>query len=285
MTGTYDIRPMQRGDLDRAIDWAAAEGWNPGLTDAAAFRAADPGGFVCGWRGGEMVSAISVVNYGTDFAFLGFYIVAPGHRGRGYGLRLWQEAVGHAGGRLIGLDGVLDQQANYARSGFRLAHRNIRFGGVPVIEEASSGSDIEIVALSAADDRVEALDRRCFPAARRAFLSEWIGGPDHVALTAPSGGALAGYGVIRPCRTGHKIGPLFAETDGAASALVRALIARRAGPRGEVFLDVPEPNAPAVDLARGLGLAPVFETARMYTGPAPDIALDRVYGITTFELG
>ena len=33
-------------------------------------------------------------------------------------------------GRVVGLDGVVDQQANYQRSGFVLAHRNIRFGGV-----------------------------------------------------------------------------------------------------------------------------------------------------------
>lgn len=32
-------------------------------------------------------------------------------------------------------------------------------------------------------------------------------------------------------------------------------------------------------------MKPVFETARMYTGAAPDIALARLYGVTTFELG
>ena len=29
----------------------------------------------------------------------------------------------------------------------------------------------------------------------------------------------------------------------------------------------------------------VFETARMYAGPAPACELSRLYGITTFELG
>ncbi len=29
----------------------------------------------------------------------------------------------------------------------------------------------------------------------------------------------------------------------------------------------------------------VFETARMYTQHAPEIALDRVFGVTSFELG
>ena len=52
-----------------------------------------------------------------------------------------------------------------------------------------------------------------------------------------------------------------------------------------VFLDVPEPNAEAVALAEGRDLAPAFETARMYTGPAPAIELTQLYGVTTFELG
>jgi hypothetical protein len=38
-------------------------------------------------------------------------------------------------------------------------------------------------------------------------------------------------------------------------------------------------------LAADLGLTRRFETARMYKGPAPEIPLERVFGITTFELG
>jgi hypothetical protein len=32
-------------------------------------------------------------------------------------------------------------------------------------------------------------------------------------------------------------------------------------------------------------LAPSFETARMYRGPAPDLPLAQIFGIGTFELG
>jgi hypothetical protein len=58
-----------------------------------------------------------------------------------------------------------------------------------------------------------------------------------------------------------------------------------AGVGEEVFLDVPEPNRDAAALARSRGLAPVFETARMYTGPVRDTAIHRIFGVTTFELG
>ena len=49
--------------------------------------------------------------------------------------------------------------------------------------------------------------------------------------------------------------------------------------------DVPVPNADGSALARDLGFEPVFETARMYRGPDPCLRLDRVFGVTTFELG
>jgi len=66
----------------------------------------------------------------------------------------------------------------------------------------------------------------------------------------------------------------------------RLLLGLCDGIAGEpLFLDVPEVNTEAVALARGLDFAPAFETARMYTGPAPAVDRTRLYGVTTFELG
>jgi hypothetical protein len=92
-----------------------------------------------------------------------------------------------------------------------------------------------------------------------------------------------GYGVIRPCLEGAKVGPLVARDDQIAAALLAGLVA--AAPSDPVFLDVPEPNDAALALARHVGMAPVFETARMYTRQAPDLVLSNVFGVTTFELG
>ena len=105
---------MTRDDLDRALDWAREEGWNPGLEDAAAFHAADPTGFLMGTLDGDPVSSISVVKYGEDFAFLGLYICRPDLRGRGYGMRVWRAGMEHAGDRVVGLDGVPAQQVALA---------------------------------------------------------------------------------------------------------------------------------------------------------------------------
>ena len=55
----FSVRAMTRDEVDVAVDWAAAEGWNPGLHDAGAFHAADPDGFLAGALDGEMVASIS----------------------------------------------------------------------------------------------------------------------------------------------------------------------------------------------------------------------------------
>ncbi|MGO4387528.1 GNAT family N-acetyltransferase [Microvirga sp. 2YAF29] len=275
------IRVMSREDLDRAVDWAATEGWNPGLKDAECFQVADPAGFLMGFAGDEPVAAISVVRYGDKFGFLGLYIVRPEWRGRGFGYRLWQAGMEHLKDRVVGLDGVVAQQANYARSGFVLAHRNVRFCGTPQID-APEDARLQSVSPALVAD-VLSYDRPFFPAARETFLRCWLKSDAREALAFVEDGSVRGYGVVRACRSGFKIGPLFANSDSEAELLFRALASKAKG--APVFLDIPEPNEAAIRLAMRHGLSPIFETARMYRGQCPDLPLSRAYGITTYELG
>jgi GNAT superfamily N-acetyltransferase len=279
--GELTIRVMERADLDRAIEWAAGEGWNPGLKDAECFQAADPSGFLMARLGPEPVGSISVVRYSDAFGFLGFYIVRPDHRGQGFGYRLWQAGMSYIDGCTIGLDGVVAQQGNYARSGFVLAHRNVRFGGSLQIE-APRDERLQPIGPDLID-AVLAYDRPFFAGPREAFLRCWLSPNTRTAIAFVEDGTIKGYGVIRECRSGFKIGPLFANGEREAALLFQALAARAGG--APVFLDLPESNPAAARLAALHGLSPVFETARMYRGPRPDLPLSRTYGITTFELG
>ncbi|MDE5454374.1 GNAT family N-acetyltransferase [Bradyrhizobium sp. CSA112] len=278
---TFTIRPMRPDEISLAIDWAAAEGWNPGLADDNCFASVDPKGFFIGELDGAPAATVSCVNYDARFAFLGFYIVRPDLRGRGYGLRIWNAAIAHAGPRVIGLDGVVAQQDIYRKSGFRLAYANVRYGGTVAAPDAPRAG---VVALSEVPlAAVEADDATVFPASRSGFLRAWIGAPGHAGCALARDGTLAGWGVIRPCRKGFKIGPLVADDRSTAETVLSALLAKVGG--GEIFLDVPGINRDAVALAQDLGLTPVFETARMYTGAIPPLRLERVFGVTSFELG
>lgn len=277
----HDIRFLDRDGIATAVDWARQEGWNPGLRDIDAFMAEDPEGFLGLFADGELAATISLVNYGPSFGFLGFYICRPDQRGKGLGLALWNEALKRKPARTIGLDGVKAQQGNYQQSGFVLAHENIRHGGLK--PQGYSQGNRALTALSAAD--AVAIDRfeqhhRLFPAPRHKFLADWL---RHDALALMRDGEIAGYGAIRQCHEGWKVGPLFAADVADAETILRGLLTRM--PEGTFFLDTPGTNQPAVDLAVSLGLKPMFETARMYRGPAPEIDTGKVFGITSFELG
>jgi len=278
----YEVRTMSRQEVELAIEWAAQEGWNPGLHDAHCFHAADPDGFLVGLLGDEPVATISAVRYGESFGFIGLYIVRPEYRGKGYGKQIWTAAMQYLEGRNIGLDGVVEQQPNYRKSGFQLAYRNVRYEGRGGAVEAPRGDFVSLGELPF--EQVEAYDRGFFPEPRAAFLRAWIGQPGCTALGILREGRLAGAGVLRRCRSGYKIGPLYADEPALAEVLFLKLSASVES--GEPFyLDVPEVNRAAVELAERHGMKIVFETARMYTGADPALSLERLYGVTTFELG
>lgn len=270
------LSPAEVGTL---IDWAAGEGWNPGLQDAAAFRAADPDGFLGVFTDGQLAAGISAVAYGADFGFIGLYICRPDMRGRGHGKAVWDAGMARLAGRTIGLDGVPEQQANYRSMGFVPAYRTFRLSGRAVIAADMPGSVSPITADLLPG--VAAFDRLFFPAPRPAFLQAWLASP-HFALTAIDGDAVRGYGVARACREGFKIGPLFARDQTTATALFAAL---SEACDGDIHIDVPETNRGFTDFLLAGGMSKGFETMRMYVGAAPQTEQAGIFGVTSLELG
>tara|TARA_B100000674_G_scaffold151632_2_gene120767 strand:+ start:36504 stop:37439 length:936 start_codon:yes stop_codon:yes gene_type:complete len=279
------IRRLKSFEFPQAVEWAAKEGWNPGINDAEVFFNTDTDGFWGAFDKQGLAAAISAVQYSSDFGFVGFYICRQDRRGSGLGYRLWQTVLEDSVLKTIGLDGVVDQQDNYRKSGFEFAHRNVRYGGVVTanVETPDDLFTLEVNDIAI----VDAFEQTCklFPESRIEFLRGWIGNEKHTALALKGPMGLRAYGVIRPCQEGHKVGPLFAPNAKDAEILFGALLQSRDDQTGKVYLDVPEPNQAAVDLATAHGMVPEFETARMYKGPAPELDLDMIFGISSFELG
>ena len=290
MSDKQKIRNMCRDEVDDLVCWAAREGWNPGLHDADLFWATDPEAFIAAELDGELIGGGAITSYHGEYGFMGFFIVRPEYRGRGLGNELWhvrRDRLIHRlqPGATIGMDGVFDMQDYYARGGFVFSHRNLRFSldipreGLPDEADPAAVKRLAEVPLAQVAD----YDRNCFPTPRHHFLQGWIAQPDALALGYVGGDQLAGYGVIRRCGEGCKVGPLFADSAGIAHALYCKLAAFGAG--GPVFLDAPENNPAAMQLVQQYGMKEVFGCARMYLGPEPAVAHDRIFGVTTFELG
>ncbi len=271
-------RQMTLADLETVLDWAADEGWNPGLDDAAAFLAADPEGFFLTEVQGAPIAAISVVNHSPDFAFLGLYLCRPSHRGRGIGYALWQHALAHAGNRTVGLDGVTEQQQNYVKSGFVHAGSTVRYAG-----RVDPASDYAIrLAHSNETDRLVAMEAEASGWEKATYLSAWFAPADsRKTFVLEDHGKVEGVVTVRKCRSGAKIGPLIATDTVAALRLLRHA-ADAINP--ELMLDVPASSAPLDALCRRLGLEATFHTARMYRGECRTGGAG-LYAAATLELG
>ncbi|MEO9527248.1 GNAT family N-acetyltransferase [Roseibium sp.] len=283
MTAQLKVRPLRQDEIHIPIEMAKEEGWNPGLEDGPAFHAADPTGFLAGEIDGKLVNVISAVRYGDAFGFIGFYICKPEFRAHGYGHRIWSHAMTYMGSRLIGLDAVKEQTGSYAQHGFKPVYRNVRHAGLSLCD---TPMDPRLAQLGQGlFPAVRDYDQTFFPAPRTGFLQLWTAPmlETRRGFAFVEDGSLKGYGVIRQCAEGYKIGPLFADTPAIADTLFRALAGQVKGQM--VVLDTPEPNPGALLLAEKYELSPEFETFRMYRGPVPDLPMDQIYGITTFELG
>ncbi|MFA5271743.1 MAG: GNAT family N-acetyltransferase [Candidatus Omnitrophota bacterium] len=277
------VRVMSKSEVaEIAVKWAAKEGWNPGLHDAECFYRADPMGFFAGELNGEVVSCISAVRYDEKFGFMGFYIVKPEYREKGFGLQLFKKVLQYMDKVNIGGDGVLGRIEDYKKLGFVPAYRNRRYqaqglGNKEIDKELKNITEINFNMLCAYDDSI-------FPAKRHTFLKCWINQPGTKGCAFVEKDKLVGYGVIRPCFRGYKIGPLFADNSMIAEKILNALLGF-APLNKEVFFDVPEVNIPAIELAQKYKMRVVFETMRIYSRGMPAVPLKKVFGVTSFELG
>ena len=285
VTSNLILRNMTRLELDIAVEWAAQEGWNPGLDDAEVFWQTDPKGFIALEKDGQMVGCGSIVAYESDFGFMGFFIVQPEFRSKGLGTKLWfyrrDTLLKRLGkGAAIGMDGVFAMQDFYTKGGFKFVHRDLRME--TVAEKTTVNNSVSEINDNDFEN-IQTLDKECFGFNRETFLSGWLHMKHSSGFKFVDNQGFQGYAIVRQCRKGYKIGPLFARTSVTARELYKACANFAAGE--PIYLDVPEINIEAMKLAQDNKMKECFGCAKMYHGGAPKLPYNHIYGVTTFELG
>ncbi|CAH1241149.1 Hypp6319 [Branchiostoma lanceolatum] len=307
---TFRVRQVTSvSEVCLILEWAAAEGWNPGVYDAESFYRQDPTGFYLAEVDGVPIGGVFLVKYGENFAYGGNLIIKPAFRGKGYArlIKAITEGI-RMSGRNVGLESTTDKQDAYSRIlGVQFAWKNSRFRGVGTDSFKGVKQDDNAVALVTVKEvdfeHLCIFDTSVFGTPRPMFLKSWISQPGMVALAAVTTPEaceddewseqtrIAGYGCIRLCVESYndvnfsrKIGPIFAESAAVGSQLFKALIATV--PSGIPFyIDIPQINENAMEIARESSLELVFETARMFTKGDGGVNCSMIYGLTTLELG
>ena len=258
---SFQVRNIKPEEMSYLITSAENFGWNPGLNDAKAFYETDPNGFFIAELDEKPIGCISAVSYGNNFGFIGFYVMDEQYAGHYYGASLGIKAVKYLNYHNVGLDGVIDRIENYKRLGFRYAYPNARY---ELIKSVGFSFDMCGKIVNYSDkyfDMIAKYDAQCFPAERSQFLKNWLNMPNAKVIMIIHNDKIQGYGVIRKCVKGFKIGPLFADDFTPAENILLHLI--DLVEVGEsVYFDIPEPNENAKYLTHKYNMRKVFETAR-----------------------
>jgi GNAT superfamily N-acetyltransferase len=291
----YMIDQMTRPEAEQLFGWAAAEGWNPGLGDLDVAWDFDPQGFIAlrktGPTNSELVGGGAILSYGGRCGFMGLFIMRADHRRMGLGKLLWHERLRRLKARLhphawIAMDGVFDMAPFYSAGGFTYLHRDLRFQGVADATRLASNGAHKIISVAEVPQaQLLAYDESVFSQPRGKFLQRWleVPGGHGVAIPGQTAGELRGYAFMRPCVSGHKLGPVFAEDPVVARSLIRELLTRVPGQT--VAMDIPEPNSAALEIVQELHWSQSFGCARMIHGPLLPDNTSRTFGVTSFEFG
>ena len=279
------LTKLNFSELETLISWAKEEGWDPGLSDATLFWETDPNGFYGYFNNQELVAGGAIVSYNGEFGFMGLFIVHPKYRHLGIGRKLWHQRKNKLLSRInkdasIGLDGVVAMQDFYNKGGFDIAFRDERHEKLgahfKVHTHVSKISELDT-------EDVIKYDTECFGFHRPQFLLPWLKQPYGFSFKYVESGLLKGYAVLRKTWKGYKICPLFADDQFIAEELYKACL--NEVPNELVYIDIPMNNKLAVDLVFKYQTTYIFECARMYLNNMPSIPNQKIFGITTFELG
>lgn len=273
------IRPLQKSDLDFALDLSGLAGWNQLEPDWERYRSLEPEGCFLSEVDGKRAGTATTTCYGKDLAWIGMVLVHPDFRRRGVGTELLSHTIHHLREvrriHCVKLDATNEGRPLYEKLGFQAEwglHRWTRLAETAGEPLAKPPLDL--------DENTLQLDRAVFGADRRPLLESLS--HDAMARCQTEDGS---FGVSRDGARAIYIGPITATDAAQGERIARELISQV--PLGRhIFWDLPDANEAAVALARSLGFEPVRELTRMWLGDTRILSdPQRTWGISDFGLG
>lgn len=291
------MRTMTHEDLKLVMGWACEENWNVGKHDVTPYYKADPEGYKLLLLDNEPIGSISIVKHSNDFAFIGLFIIRKEYRNQGHGTYLFNAAITHLKERLsakanIGLYAVPKEITRYQKFGFKDIFKNNQWSVTAPGKTAAETKSSSIAEISSLFHEVVEYDKGIFSAPRDVLLTHLLKMPGTTAFAHIKENKIVGYGIIRLCQAGYRIGPLYANSFCSAKILLEDLLNSIATSKEmmSVTLDMPECNKFTHALAEYFNLTQVPEndTQAMFKEVLPEALsenIDKNYAVCSLELG
>jgi GNAT superfamily N-acetyltransferase len=279
--------PLAEAELDAAAALVREAGWNQIAADWRIFL--DLGTvYVVRNEARRVIATAATLAYGGAFAWISMVLVAGDHRRRGLATRLLDRCVEDvtARGQVAILDATPAGRAVYLQLGFEDAwsYRRLerRGQGSTPAEDAPPGVAIRPIA-DADWPELCAFDAAAFGADRSAVLSRLRGRLPVAEFVARRAGRVAGFLLGRDGRTASQLGPLVAEDDAVATALLARGLAGVAGP---LYVDLADAWTGVADWLHRQGFAVQRPFTRMlYRRQASFDDPARTFAVAGPELG
>lgn len=258
------LAPSELADAEALV---AASGWNQVAADWGIFLAL---GTVYAVRNGaRVIATAATLPYGDICAWISMVLVDAAWRRRGLATRLLRQCIDdiRATGAVPVLDATPAGRAVYRQLGFEDAWGFARLtsprrtGALPAGDAAI---DVRPISDAAWPDLC-AYDAAVFGVDRSALLARMRGRLPAANLCAMRAGRITGLLLGRDGRTSAHLGPLIAEDDTTALALLsRALPSLD----GNVYIDVADAKSAVREALEACGFAPQRPFTRMLHGRA-----------------
>ena len=280
--------PLQAAELRDAEGLVREAGWNQVAADWHIFLEL---GAVYAVRNSaaRVIATAATIPYGGRVAWISMVLVAGDYRGRGIATRLLSRCVDDCVGRRLQpvLDATPAGRRVYLRLGFEDCWRFTRYSApAPHREDVAPQTPDGVVIRPISDDEwlmLPRYDAKAFGTDRSALLVRLRGRVPETVLAAWRGDRMIGFVVGRDGRSATQLGPVAAEDEGVAKALLGRALARVRGP---IYIDLVDDKSALRRWLEGRGFAPQRPFTRMGFGHAKMIGdLARTMAVAGPELG
>jgi len=278
--------PLRPADAEGALPLSAEAGWNQTAQDWR-FMLREGRGIGVRDGAGRWVGSALALPLGARLSWISMVLVAKDARRRGIGTRLLRRAIDEVrdAGRIAGLDATELGRPVYLPLGFRDLYTisRLRLDAPAPSEPAPAGCTIRPL-VAAELPGIVAFDRRRSGMQRSHVLAFLLQQVAEAAFVAEVDGGIAGYALGRRGRIAFQIGPVVADREDVAIALVSDALARLDGP---AMIDVPDAHADLRAWLRRHGAVRERGFTRMTLGaPPPGLAEpSRIFALAGPELG
>ena len=278
-----EIGPLKPADLADANALVAEAGWNQTTEDWRIFL--DCGTAYAVRRDDRVVATAAWLPYGGRCAWISMVLVTAAARRRGLATQLLHRCIADvtAAGLVPVLDATPAGRTVYAPLGFQETWGFARFAAQQRVEAPTApGPKIEAITDAVWPDII-AYDAAAFGADRSQVLARLRGRLPGANLIARRDGRLTGMLLGRDGRAAAHLGPLIAEDDATAIAL----LARALGAvSGTVYIDIADAKSGVRDWLERIGFTMQRPFTRMLLGRAQsfdDVA--RTFAVIGPEFG